>query len=181
MTTGHIYIATSLDGFVARADDTLDWLERQPMPQEGGDMGFAAFMESVDGLVMGRGTFQTVLGFGVPWPYSKPVIVMSRSLTAGDVPDALKDKVELSALAPAELMAELDGRGWKRAYVDGGQLTQAFLREGLIEDMVLTTVPVLIGEGKRLFGPLGSDIDLTLVKSEVFDNGMVQTMWAIAA
>lgn len=179
MTSGHVYIATSLDGFVARADHQLDWLNRQPPPADGSDMGFAAFTASVDGLVMGRGTYETVLGFDIDWPYDKPVVVASRSLLDADVPDTLSGKVRVSALAPAELMADLDERGWKRAYVDGGQLVQSFLREGLIEDLTVTTVPVLIGEGKRLFGPLGADVDLELVKSQAFDNGMVQTTWRV--
>jgi dihydrofolate reductase len=179
MTTGHVYIATSLDGFVARTDNRIDWLDRVPMPADGGDMGFSAFMESVDGLVMGRGTFETVIGFDVDWPYTKPVIVVGRSMTMADVPEALSDKVEVSALAPAALMADLEQRGWKRAYVDGGLLVQAFLREGLIDDLVITTLPVLLGEGKRLFGPLEADVDLELVSSQAFDNGMVQSQWRV--
>ena len=179
MTTGHVYIAASLDGFVARSDNRIDWLDRVPMPADGGDMGFAAFMDSVDGLVMGRATFETVLGFDVDWPYTKPVVVVGRSMTAAVLPKALDGKVEVSALRPKELMEQLGQRGWKRAYVDGGRLVQAFLREGLIEDMVITTIPVLLGEGKPLFGPLDADVDLELLRSDAFDNGMVQTHWRL--
>ena len=97
MTTGHVFIAMSLDGFVARADHQLDWLMKQNT--EGEDHGFDAFMDGVDGLVVGRASYETVLTFG-EWPYSKPVIVMSRSLLQGDVPAALAGKVEVSALEP---------------------------------------------------------------------------------
>jgi dihydrofolate reductase len=94
--TGHVFIATSLDGFVARNTDNpetkLDWLMKQDTVGE--DHGYDDFIESVDGLVMGRGSFETLLGFE-GWPYGKPVIVVSQSLTKSDIPDELSDKVEL--------------------------------------------------------------------------------------
>ena len=109
MTTGHVYIATSLDGFVARPDHSLDWLTKQPTGGEGaGDMGYAAFMASVDGLVMGRGSFTNLLGLldigpegdAQAWPYTKPVVVVSRSLTPAELPAALRDGVRIVDLEP---------------------------------------------------------------------------------
>ena len=97
MPTGHIMMAMSLDGFVARSDHTLDWLEKQST--EGEDHGFEAFQESVDVIVMGSGSFRTVLGFG-EWPYVKPVVVLSRSMASDDVPENLRDKVEITSLKP---------------------------------------------------------------------------------
>ena len=178
MTTGHVFIATSLDGFVARQDHSLDWLLKQP-DSEDDDGGFATFMDSVDGLVMGTGSFRTVLGFG-QWPYSKPVVVLSNSLTAQDIPEELKDKVRLSTAAPADLMQDLQQQGWKRAYIDGGRLVQSFLRQGLITDMTITTVPILIGNGIPLFCNLDRDIDLQVARSRILPTGMVQTTFRVA-
>ncbi|MFW8594135.1 dihydrofolate reductase family protein [Cribrihabitans neustonicus] len=177
MTTGHVFIATSLDGYVARQDHSLDWLTRQPGTSDE-ESGFAAFMDSVDGLVMGTGSFRNVLGFG-QWPYSKPVIVLSSSLTSGDVPGHLQDKVRLSRASPAGLMQELQQEGWRRAYIDGGRLVQSFLRQELIADLTITTVPVLIGSGIPLFGPLDSDIGLELMASRRLGTGMVQNTYRI--
>ncbi|OBY28614.1 dihydrofolate reductase family protein [Leisingera sp. JC1] len=178
MTTGHVFIATSLDGFVARQDHSLDWLYKQPVA-ENDDGGFAAFMDSVDGLIMGTGSFRTVLGFG-QWPYSKPVVVLSNSLTEQDIPEELKDKVRLSTAAPADLMQELQEEGWTRAYVDGGRMVQSFLRRGLIADLTITTVPILIGSGIPLFGSLDQDIDLQVASSRILPTGMVQTTFRVA-
>ena len=152
MTTGHVFIATSLDGFIARRDGDLDWLLKYSA--EGEDNGFAAMMASVDGLIMGKGTFQKVLSFDQEWPYEKPVVVMSRSLKDADIPDYLSGRVRLSDAMPKALMNQLSAEGWNRAYVDGGNVIQSFLAEGLIEDILLTRVPVLIGEGLSLFGPV---------------------------
>jgi dihydrofolate reductase len=177
MTTGHVFIATSLDGFIARPDDTLDWLLKHD--SGGADTGYQGFIDSVDGIVMGRGSFQTILGFGGDWPYTKPVVVLSRSLAATDIPEDLRDRVEVSAAAPAEVMAALAARGWSRAYIDGGQVIQSFLINGLIADMVLTVAPVLIGEGKPLFGALGHDIDVELIATRSIPPGFVQSTYRV--
>lgn len=177
MTTGHVFIATSLDGFIARPDDSLDWLMKHD--SGGVDTGYGAFIDSVDGIVMGRGTFQTVLGFGGEWPYTIPVIVLSRTLTDAGLPDALRDRVEVSALPPAELMSMLASRGWTRAYIDGGQVIRAFLAEGLVDDLVLTVAPVLIGRGKPLFGALPQDIDLDLISTRSLPPGFVQSTYRV--
>lgn len=178
MTTGHVFIATSLDGFVARQDHSLDWLLKQP-DAEDDDGGFTAFMDSVDGLIMGTGSFRTVLGFG-QWPYTKPVVVLSNSLSEQDIPEELKDKVRLSTAAPADLMQELQEQGWTRAYIDGGRMVQSFLRQGLIADLTITTVPILIGSGIPLFGSLDQDIDLQVASSRILPTGMVQTTFQVA-
>ncbi|MBY6161725.1 dihydrofolate reductase family protein [Mameliella alba] len=180
MTTGHVFIAMSLDGFIAREDDSLDWLMAYHAPDE--DHGFDAFMASVDGLVMGSGTFRTVLGFGGDWPYSKPVIVLSRSMTEDDIPDPLKGRVRLSRLSPPELMSELSQQGWQRVYVDGGSVIRSFLAAGLIADMELTIVPVLIGKGRRLFGDmdLKTDIGLTLERVRRYPSGLALTRYSVS-
>lgn len=177
MIHGHVYIATSVDGFVARSDHQLDWLMKQDTADE--DHGYEEFVARMDGIVMGRGSYETVLSFG-DWPYSKPVVVASRSLKEADVPPALRGKVRVSPLEPKELMASLEREGWKHVYVDGGKLVQSFIKEGLVEDMVLTAIPILIGSGIRLFGELDRDIDLALEDVRSFSSGLVQVHYRMS-
>ncbi len=108
MTTGHVFIATSLDGFIARPDGSLDWLLSRDAPGE--DHGYDTFMQRIDGLVMGRGTYEAVLGFD-PWPYDKPVLVLSRTLAGTPVPDHLAGRVRFADLSPAEAMRQLASEG----------------------------------------------------------------------
>ncbi|MCW8914352.1 MAG: dihydrofolate reductase family protein [Magnetovibrio sp.] len=170
MTTAHAFMGMSLDGFIARQDHSLDWLMKFDTTDE--DHGFDAFMDSVDGLVMGANTFKTVLGFD-SWPYTKKVVVMTRSLSPQDIPAELQDKVRLSSQSPEELMQQLRDEDWSRAYVDGGQLVQSFIRSGLLADITLTILPTLIGSGVRLFGALDADQDLELMNSQSFGSGFV--------
>jgi dihydrofolate reductase len=175
--SGHVFIATSLDGFIARPDGSIDWLPGLDS-DPGESYGYDAFMASVDGLVMGRKSFEKVLSFS-EWPYPKPVVVLSRSLAASSLREDLRGKVEFSSLAPAELMRDLARHGWRRVYVDGGQVIQSFLREGLISDMVITRVPVLLGEGLPLFGPLDADINLRHDETRAYPSGLVQSRYSI--
>ncbi|NVO58088.1 dihydrofolate reductase family protein [Rhodobacteraceae bacterium B1Z28] len=170
MPTGHIMMAMSLDGFVARPDHRLDWLEKQPTKDE--DHGFVAFQDGVDVIVMGSGSYRTVRDFG-EWPYTKPVVVLSRSMTANDIPEDLRDKLEVSDKAPADLMKNFDARGFNRVYVDGGAIIRSFLKAGMVEDMRITLVPILIGDGIRLFGETQGDVDLELVSVNNFPSGLV--------
>ena len=176
MTTGHVFIATSLDGYVAREDHQIDWLIKYD--SNGEDHGYDAFIADKDCLVMGRGSYETVRGFS-EWPYNIPVIVMSKSLSQNDIPIELKDKIEISTSSPAELMQALENRGWKKAYIDGGKLVQSFIREGFVTDLCITTIPILIGNGISLFGHINADIDLELKNSQSFQTGMVQSLYAI--
>ncbi len=176
MITGHVFIATSLDGFIARPAGELDWLMKQQTANE--DHGYDAFMESVDGLVMGRGSFETVVSFE-EWPYEKPTIVMSRTLDQSDIPDDLTDRVRLVRLDPPEVMTMLEEKGWHRVYVDGGKLVQSFLREGLISDMILTRIPILIGNGLPLFGALEHDIDFEHLETRSFASGLVTSHYRL--
>ena len=176
MTTGHVYIATSLDGFVARKNHSLDWLMKQVT--EGEEHGYEEFLASVDGIVMGRGSYEAVLAFKA-WPYKKPVVVMSKTLRASEVPEALRDRVEITALEPTDLLESLTSRGWERAYIDGGKVVQSFVRAGLIEDFVLTTIPILLGDGIRLFGSVPSDVDLELLGSKPFPSGLLQSHYRV--
>lgn len=171
-----VFIATSVDGFIARPDGDVSWLHEYEPMGDGEDGGYGELFGSVDALVMGRGTFDKVLEFD--WPYgSKPVIVLSKSLM--DVPDKLRDRVRIDASAPQELLDKLSKEGYKHIYLDGGKVIQSFLREGLVDDMTLTTIPVLLGEGLPLFGHLEQDIKLQLWESRSWDNGFVQSRYQV--
>ncbi len=177
MISGHVFIATSLDGFIARPDGTLDWLLSRDAADE--DHGYTDFIADMDGIVMGRGSYETVLAFD-PWPYDKPLVVLSKSLAGSPVPAHLAGRVRFCDLSPKAAMAMLKAEGWRRVYVDGGQIVQAFLRDGLIADMVVTRVPVLIGQGRPLFGAIAADIALTHVATRAFPSGLVQSHYRIA-
>ncbi|GAB3415982.1 dihydrofolate reductase family protein [Massilia agilis] len=176
MTTAHVFIAISLDGFIARPNGDIGWLLQRDDPAE--DHGYTDFIADKDVIVMGRGSFETVAAFD-PWPYELPVIVLSRQLTGTAVPAHLEGKVRFCALAPQELMEEQARQGVRRIYVDGGQVVQSFLKDRLIDDMVITTVPVLIGSGRSLFGELAQDVDLELVASRSFPSGLVQSTYRV--
>ena len=176
MPTGHVMMAISLDGFVARKNHALDWLMKQKTQNE--DHGFDEFLANIDVIVMGSGSFKTVLGFD-QWPYQKPVVVMSRQLSQEDVPAELQSKVDITDLQPQAVMDSMKAKGWNRVYVDGGAVVQSFIREGLIADLKLAIVPILIGDGIRLFGELDTDIDLTLTGTKPFPSGLVEMRYAI--
>ena len=172
-----VFIATSLDGYIARPDGDVSWLEDIEPLADGDDAGYGAFFGAIDVLVMGRGSFEKVLEFE-GWPYGdKPVIVLSHSLT--DVPEALRETVRIDSSSPQALVAKLSQEGFRHMYLDGGLIIQSFLREGLVDDMVLTSIPVLIGEGRPLFGSLEKDIKLRLVACQAWPNGMVQATYEV--
>lgn len=125
---------------------------------------------------MGRGTYEKVLTFDV-WPYQLPVVVLSRQLADTSVPEHLQGKVRFSRQTPEQLMEQLAAENLQRIYVDGGQLIQSFLRAGLVHEMILSTMPVLIGEGRRLFGDVNQDMDWRLLSSQSFPSGLVQSRY----
>ncbi len=169
-----VYIATSLDGFIARADGSLDWLG---VPEENEDYGFGAFMDSVDALAMGRNTFDAVMAMG-EWPYgNKPTFVLTHRPL--DLPTSLTGLVEATELAPRKLAAELDRREIERVYVDGGETIRSFLDAGLVERLTITTIPVLLGAGIALFGHAAADVRLRLVDSIAYTNDLVQSTYDV--
>jgi dihydrofolate reductase len=172
-----VYIATSLDGFIARTNGDVDWLGGPA--EDGEDFGFARFFDSVDALVMGRNTFEMVQSFG-EWPYgSKPVFVLtSRTL---ELPGNVAKHVEPMSCSPEELVERLSKKGMKRIYVDGGKTIQGFLEAGLIQHIVITRIPILIGKGIPLFGPLKQDVKLRHIETKVFPNGLEQSEYEVAA
>lgn len=172
--TGHVFIAASLDGYIARGNGDIDWL--LPYSETGEDHGYNAFINTIDGIVMGRGSFEKVQTFS-SWPYDRPVIVMSRSLK--DVPASLAGKVTIVAQSPEIVMQNLAAQGMRRVYVDGGKIIQSFLRAKLIADMIVTHVPVLLGSGIPLFGEQEADIALRHVSTASFQSGLVQSKYEI--
>jgi len=169
-----VFIATSLDGYIADKNDGLDWLHSVPNP-DNIDMGFSSLMERVDALVMGRNTLDIVLSFGVEWPYSKPVFVLSNTMTK--VPEGYEDKVFLVNGELSDIVQNLREQGYNDLYIDGGKTIQSFLKQGLIDELNITTIPVLLGGGAPLFGELDTMQSFRLVKSQTFLNAVVQTTY----
>jgi dihydrofolate reductase len=169
-----VFVGVSVDGFIARADGDLDWLP----PGGGEEHGYDAFFASVDAVVIGRGTFEKVLTFS-GWAYGKkPVIVLSsRPIDLSVVHDGV---VEQMGGEPGEIVARLASRGLGHLYVDGGVTIQGFLRAGLIDRLVITRVPVLLGSGIPLFGALDADVGLEHVATRTLAGGLVQSEYRVA-
>ena len=173
-----VFIATSLDGFIARKDGNLDWLdEANAVVPEGEDCGYRGFLDSVDTLIMGRNTFEKVLSFG-QWSYGKmPVIVLSRNQLS--IPSDLPNTVTHSSEQPRALLGRLSSEGVEHVYVDGGATIQSFLTDGLIDEITMTVIPILLGEGISLFGSLEKDINLKHERTHAFDFGFVQWTYLV--
>lgn len=172
-----VYCAQSLDGFIARGDGGLDWLEGIEAI-DGEDYGFRAFMDSVDVLVMGRHTYEKVLSFGGEWPYGEKWIVVLSSRDV-PIPSHLRATVSSRSGTPDAVARELAVEGARHAYLDGGITIQRFLASGLVDELIITTIPVLLGEGRPLFGTLETDIELTRVDTRTYSNGIVQSTYRI--
>lgn len=173
-----VFIATSLDGFIARTNGSIDWLnDANATVPEGEDCGYQAFMASVDVLIMGRKTYEQVLSFG-EWPYGQTrVIVLSRSPI--QFPDKLPAYIAHSAETPPILYNRLVKEGAQHLYIDGGVTIQRFLAAGLINELIITVIPILLGEGIPLFGSLSKDLQLTHLSSRTYDFGFVQLKYAV--
>lgn len=176
MPTAHVFIATSLDGYIARKNDDIEWLTG--FSSLGEDHGYDAHIAKMDGMIMGRGTYEKMSGFD-QWYYDKPVLVLSRTLDPASVPAKLKGKVEFISATPEEATALAAERGWRRLYADGGKLIQSFLRAGLIEDMIISRIPILLGDGIPLFGPLANDLAFDHLGTKSFPSGLVQSHYRI--
>jgi len=168
-----VFVGTSVDGFIARPNGDLDWL-----PADGGEPhGYEEFIASVDALVIGRKSFEKVLTFDA-WPYGdKRVVVLSTRPV--DVSAVRGGVVEQMAGTPAEIVSRLAERGARHLYVDGGITIQRFLRAGLIDRLIVTRVPVLIGEGIPLFGTLPRDVRLRHVATRTYPSGLVSSEYQV--
>ncbi len=172
-----VYIATSLDGFIARENGEIDWLSGEGSEGSGEDYGYKEFMDTVDVVVMGRNTYEKVLTFG-EWPYgTRPVVVLSsRAVT---IPEHIAQFVESMPCSPLSLVSQLSERGARHLYVDGGKTIQGFLNAGLIQQLILTRIPILIGSGIPLFGPLKHDIKLRHIETRQLASGLVQSKYEV--
>jgi dihydrofolate reductase len=169
----YIYVATSLDGYIATVDGGVEWLHEEPNP-EGSDFGYAEFMQKIDALVMGRNTFEVVQGFG-KWPYDKPVFVLSNTLT--ELPAEFQDRVEIVKGDIRQLVADLNERGYQNLYIDGGKVVQAFLAADLIDEMIIAKIPVLLGDGIPLFGKLEQSMKFSHKETKVFNDALVMSSY----
>jgi dihydrofolate reductase len=167
------FVGISLDGFLARPDGSLDWLK----PFEGTEHGYTAFIDTVDTLVIGRGTYDFVLGMlrsGLPWPYGgKRCVVMTHRPVAG------QHRESAFAGEPGALLEELSEQGARHVYVDGGVVIRSFLARGLLDQMTVSIVPVLIGTGIPLFGGVALESGLVLEQATSFENGIAQLRYRV--
>jgi dihydrofolate reductase len=172
-----VFVGASVDGFIARSNGELDWL-----PVGGGEPhGYDEFIATVDTIVIGRKTFETVLGFD-GWPYGdKRVVVLGSESIDLSAAVARGAAVEQMGGPPAAIVASLAARGARHLYVDGGVTIQRFLQAGLIDRLVITRVPVLIGNGIPLFGSLPEDVHLRHVATRSFPSGLVQSEYEVEA
>ena len=169
-----IYIGVSIDGYIADSEGKIDFLDAVPNPH-GEDFGFVDFMASVDALLMGRKTFETVVGFGVPWPYTKPVFVYTSSLET--VPTELTDKVTLVRGDLDCVLQRLNDEGYERLYIDGGELIRALLKKDKIDQMVITRIPVVLGGGAPLFGATPEHLEFEHVRTETLLGALVKSTY----
>lgn len=166
-----VFIATSLDGYIADKNGGIDWLNSIPNP-DNDNMGYVDFTNKIDALVMGRVTFETIVGFDVNWPYKKPVFVLSNTLK--DIPQSHKEKVFLTKGTLRDVLDQIHEKGFYRLYIDGGTTIQNFLKEDLIDEMLLTTIPILLGGGVSLFSELQNEMKFELIGTKIYLNQITQ-------
>jgi len=170
-----VFCGVSVDGFLARLDHKVDFLDTHEQEPH----GFEEFFNSVDVVVIGRNTYQFVASYG-QWMYGKkPVVVLSsRPIDFSWIKNGV---VEQMSGEPAGIVAQLEAKGYRHAYIDGGVTIQRFLAAGLMDRMIISSVPVLIGSGMPLFGPLPHDIRLHHVATRTYRGGLVQNEYEIAS
>lgn len=166
-----VFIATSLDGFIADENGGIDWLHTIPNPN-GDDMGYEHFISNIDALIMGRNTFETVCSFDIEWPYEKPVFVLSNSLDK--IPRKYEDHAQLVKGQLKDVVSQIHQLGHHNLYIDGGTTIQNFLKEDLIDEMTITLIPILLGTGIPLFSALEKPLNFECAESTIFLKKVVQ-------
>lgn len=166
-----VFLATSLDGYIARPDHGLDWLSR--VERDGEDYGFAKFFASVDAMVMGRGTYDVVADFD-PWPYGdkRMLVLTTRDATS-------RHGEEFVAGAVDQVLSQLHAEGVGHVYLDGGNVVGQGLRAGVVDELTVSVIPVLLGEGIPLAPQIGRDVVLQLTGHRAFESGLVQLHYAV--
>lgn len=168
-----VFIATSLDGYIADRNGQIEWLLSIPNP-ENDDMGYKEFISGIDALIMGRNTFEVVCGFD-EWYYEKHVFVLSNSLK--EIPEKFRDRASLVKGDLKEVLVEIHEKGFHNLYIDGGKTIQSFLKEDLIDEMTITVIPYLLGGGISLFGDLMETLKFEAVNTKLFLNYIVQNQF----
>lgn len=172
-----VYIATSIDGYIARKDHSLDWLEHFSPPVENSneDYGFKNFLETIDTVVMGKNTYKVAESAGPKaWPYGdKRVIVLSKTLSS------VYDKAEIYNGDIAKLIDRLHADGIKHIYVDGGNVISQYLNMGLIDELIISIIPIILGSGIHLFNNILSETRCRLITSKFYSNSLIQLKYAI--
>lgn len=169
--TNYVYVAESLDGYIADKNRSVKWLDEfNQQADENSDYGFSDFMDKVDIVIMGSNTYEEVVSLGF-WPYKKPVCVLSNS---DIIKEEFKDKAFTMSGDILDIYKDLQSKGYKDFYVDGGMVIQSFLKHDLIDEMYITKVPTLLGGGISLFSYLEKQISFKFSSSEVFNNSLVK-------
>lgn len=167
-----VFIAQSLDGYIADMQGGLEWLNEIPNP-DNVDMGYYKFMDQIDAIVMGRKTFETVCSFDIDWPYNKPVFVISNTLNV--IPEKNKKECKLVNGSISEILTQIHTEGFNNLYIDGGITIQNFLKEDRIDEIIITTMPVLLGGGTSLFAEFSRRLEFKHIDTKVFLNEIVQS------
>jgi dihydrofolate reductase len=170
----YVYIAASIDGYIATTGGDVDWLHEVPNP-DNDDYGYSEFIGNIDALVMGRNTFEKVLTFG-DWFHKKKVFVVSSLLT--EIPDGLEGKVEILSGSLSCVLSKIESQGFKNLYIDGGKLIQSFLSEDLIDELIVTRIPILLGGGIPLFGELSAPLRFTHIDTKIHNDALVMSRYA---
>lgn len=165
-----VFIATSIDGYIADKEGSTSFLDCVPNPKNE-DMGVIDFFESMDCLLMGRNTYETVLSFECDWPYTMPVFVMSSSLEKKG--SCVDKNVTIVSGKIEDVLSDLKSQGYVNIYIDGGSIIKQALSKDLIDEMIITTVPIILGDGIMLFGKLESSLRFDLIDSKVYLNQLV--------
>lgn len=166
------FLAVSLDGYIAGPDGSLEWLQ----PYSSGDYGYTEFISRIDAVLMGRGTFEKVITFD-DWPYKIPVFVYSGTIQK--IPDKISGKAHLQSGYPAEVLRNLENKGFKNIYIDGGKTVSSFISEGLLNHLILFRMPDILGGGIPLFGGIKGPLRLETVSSETMGAGAVRTHYRL--
>jgi dihydrofolate reductase len=167
-----VFIATSIDGFITDPNGGIEWLHTIPNP-DNDDMGYVEFTKTIDALVMGRKTFETICGFNIDWPYEKPVFVLSNTLK--EIPNSHQGKAFLVQGPLTEILGHIHNKGFHRLYIDGGTTIQNFLKEDLIDELIISTIPVLLGGGSPLFTKLPNTLKFELMGTKTYLSQITQT------
>ena len=169
--TNSVYIATSLDGYIATLKGGIEWLNTFPNPTDS-DYGYHEFIDGVDAIVMGRKTFELVSSFSF-WPYSKKVFVLSNSLQ--EIRPELVDRAEMVQGDVTTIVKKLNQAGYQNLYIDGGKAIQSFLKKNLIDELIISKLPIILGDGIPLFTAQDHKVEFEHCSTKVFEGGLVKS------